>query len=322
MAVLLNDPTELRTESTGWGGRPGAGQRDGLELEALPRPASGSPSTRPPGRGGARAPQGAIRLDGANPKLPYHVGRLIFTHGPARPGRRAARAGAQICSTSHRIWVHASRSSASPRVLPGGRSRRADALDARDGARRGRDGRSDRIVPALLDFESSFGRAYLEELARSQHGDGQPPRRCRSVDGSDAERLDSPGRCRWSGVGDLLAEELLEREPTRRNRVRPPPLWTSLPRAAAGGRAGGGVRDRGHRVARGGLPGWFRAPGPWAVARGRGRPVGCVAGARSHAVSRGTRRRRLGGLPLPSTSGGSPRCSPPSCITGECCGGR
>jgi hypothetical protein len=48
----------------------------------------------------------SIRLDGANPKYAYHLGRLYLAHGQLQEAQTWVTQACRLCPTSHRIWSH------------------------------------------------------------------------------------------------------------------------------------------------------------------------------------------------------------------------
>lgn len=166
----------------------------------------------------------AIRLDSTNPRNPYHLARLYFSHGELTHASVWLKRAFAICPTSHRIWAHAA-------LLQRELNQQFDkdskfekgSLNqwARSVGEQVRDG-VDVIDHSLMAFVPPTSRAHEEEEARHQRNRGvsgpHPSRgdanNAAASAPSDAvqpelKRFHQAGQCRWSGVHDLEAEFLI-----------------------------------------------------------------------------------------------------------------
>lgn len=185
----------------------------------------------------------AIRMDRSNPKYVYHLARVYFLHGELERCSKWLEAAARLCPTSHRVWAHIC---LLQREL--NRRYRGDERYEQDGLRR----RSDKLAakiqqgedaaePELLDLKPPRSLAAVEAERRRGHsaalraaadpGDGR-------TGTAGAARFTRNGCCRWSGIHDLLAEDLLEAAPSTRNRDRLLQLWDRILEAASSRRGG------------------------------------------------------------------------------------
>jgi hypothetical protein len=185
----------------------------------------------------------AIRMDRANPKYGYHLARVYFLHGELERCSKWLEAAARLCPTSHRVWAHVCllqrelnrRYRGDERYEQDGLRRRSDKLAAR--IQQGEDA----AEPELLDLKPPRSLAAVEAERRrglgaaareaTGAGDGRP-----SAVG--AVRFTGNGNCRWTGIHDLLAEDLLEAAPSTRNRDRLLQLWERILEAAQRRRGG------------------------------------------------------------------------------------
>ncbi|WP_105971237.1 hypothetical protein [Streptomyces geranii] len=128
----------------------------------------------------------AHRLDGANPKHPYHVGLLYLRHGHPEAAVRWLTAAAELSPVNHRVQAHLSlayrgldeRRAGTPGYT-GEHRARAEEIEA--AVREGRD-----------DFDPEAGEPVLPLLW--------------------------PGVCRWTGVHDMAADGRLRGRTAERTR--------------------------------------------------------------------------------------------------------
>jgi tetratricopeptide (TPR) repeat protein len=162
--------------------------------------------------------QRAAKIDGGNPKYPYHLGRIFLLHGRLDLARKWFSVAAKLCPTSHRIWTHISllqrelnqRFRTDQTVLQDDLRKRAEKL-----AEKVRTG-ADQVDDSMLAFEPRK-RAQAKKPddratvasgpATSESGEGHP------IAAPDLRRVQNAGLCRWSGVIDLQAEQSLEGAP-------------------------------------------------------------------------------------------------------------
>jgi hypothetical protein len=219
---LLDDPAGLR----GWIDRLAGRQPSGLtdqELEALAEARfrlALHPGTSPGER--LLLLQQAWGHDPRHPKYAYHLACAYLRHGRLDEATHWLGQVQEMCPASHRVWVHTSllqrelhrRYRDDEAYEPGALLRRATALLAavEQGA--------ERVEPDLLNLRPP-------EVEAATAGAGQR-----------APAPATTGPCRWSGVHDLLAEELLETPPSAATRDR---LYAHLAWAAREGadRTGG-----------------------------------------------------------------------------------
>jgi len=167
----------------------------------------------------------AVRYDGANPKYAYHLARLYFKHGKMEHAASWLILASRLCPTSHRIWCHISLLQKElDRVYSGKPEFEPQALRNRGHkiARAIREGK-DEIDPILLDFKPPPSKkAGGDDEQRKESEDpavaGTEPAAGKARERQlKVRRLMQPGICRWSGVRDLLAEEMLSQAPSKRN---------------------------------------------------------------------------------------------------------
>lgn len=179
--------------------------------------------------------QEAVKIDGANPKYAYHLGRILFLRGDFKTAARWFRLACCLVPTSHRIWGHvAVLLRELNAVYHGMEEYEANILRQRAEAifKAVREG-SDNIDPDLLDFVPPRSRAAEEEEAR--HG-GRGSGRARAEEsGKEQMRPSAAVRrylnartCRWSGVDHLFIEHTLEGRPTQANVRRLLPVLEEL----------------------------------------------------------------------------------------------
>jgi tetratricopeptide (TPR) repeat protein len=177
--------------------------------------------------------QESIRLDGANPKYAYHLGRIHFGSQNFEQAARWFRLACCLTPTSHRVWAHVAvllreldghyrgNDDYEPNVL----LRRAKAIE--EAIRSGQDN----IDPDLLDFVPPPSLAAQERRARQrQPGGGKesmaPAEQMRPA--ARVRRYLSARRCRWSGVDHLFIEQVLGGRPTQANVRQMAPVLEQL----------------------------------------------------------------------------------------------
>lgn len=160
--------------------------------------------------------KGACRLDATSPKYPYHLARLYFRQGMLGDASVWLRRAAIQCPTSHRVWTHVGLLQKELNARYVGNERfQQDIL--RD--------RSNQIADRIKNGEDSFEENTLDfvppvSLAQKEAKPSDPhqDRILKTFNMSSASptvgllevsRLNSPGRCRWTGIYDLAVEDLL-----------------------------------------------------------------------------------------------------------------
>ncbi len=203
----------------------------------------------------------AIRLDSTNPKFPYHLARVLLSHGKLSVASKWIRRAADLCPTSHRIWTHVCllqlelnfQYYGDRKYEPDDLRRRASRIF--EAVRNGEDA----IDRELLTFKPPESRAYREErMHRTDHHAPEESRAAVSAETvaevpNDAGLKDSakllrttvnrmldPRRCRWSGLYELEIESHLEAEANQASAHKMLPLLqqvaalaTASPRRAA-----------------------------------------------------------------------------------------
>jgi tetratricopeptide (TPR) repeat protein len=221
---LLSEPSRLRRRIDALAAKKDAGNLSGPELEALAEayfrlgvhPATPSDQAL-----------GLLRRAAAcgvgDPKFSYHLARLCFQRGDLDRAAAWLRRAITASPTSHRLWAHASllqqelnaHHRGDERYEPDGLRQRSIAVMER--IRAGHDW----IDPALLDFQPPPRRPPADGPAP----DAPAPSGDSGDDGDGVtRRLNGRGRCRWSGVEDVLAEELLTVPASEQTRDRLLPL--------------------------------------------------------------------------------------------------
>jgi tetratricopeptide (TPR) repeat protein len=163
--------------------------------------------------------QRAAKIDGGNPKYPYHLGRIFLAHGRLDLAKEWFGVASRLCPTSHRIWTHISllqrelneRFRTDQTVLTDDLRKRADSLAEQVGKG------ANRVDESLLSFQprkrkeakTKSRAAVAAGPGTSESGDGKP------TSTPNVRRFQNPKSCRWSGVIDLKAEQSLESAPTQ-----------------------------------------------------------------------------------------------------------
>jgi len=169
------------------------------------------------------------RLDGANPRYAYHLARIYLQHGDLDRAAAWLRRALAQCPTSHRIWAHVSLLQRELHARHHGDVRYdVEALRERGGKveKAVRDG-VDHLPADLSDFTPPMSeklreeeanrrmeRAMQEPFAEPPPADETPAPESPTPAVPRLPRIEKPGECRWSGIDDLLAEALLEAEPS------------------------------------------------------------------------------------------------------------
>lgn len=190
----------------------------------------------------------AVRLDGANPKYPYHLARLYLRSGQFDAAAAALQVAVRLCPTSHRLWTHVgvlqrelnARYFGDTRYEPDALRDRADQIVT--GVAEG----VDAFPPQLLGFTPPVSKASEEEKARQ--GRSRPQNPTPDANGATGPRagfrapprLTRPKTCRWTGVHDLRVEHLLQAAPTKARLAKLLPLLERAVAAAAERRGGFG----------------------------------------------------------------------------------
>ncbi len=141
----------------------------------------------------------ATRLDGSNPKIAYHIGRILLGQGRLRDAAVWLHFAHRLSPTSHRIWSHLSVLQRElDRSLAGSEGYQRESLHRRSRAlaRAVLDGLDELPDPAL----AGTGRDTPKTVERDEKNADIPPR-----------PLLNSGRCRWSGAREILLEDVLER---------------------------------------------------------------------------------------------------------------
>jgi len=168
----------------------------------------------------------AFKIDGANPKFAYHLARLYFIHGELKQASAWLRLAARLCPTSHRIWAHISLLQRELNAIYKGKP----GLEPDDLRKRGEKiaeavkAGKDNLDPDLIGFEPQTSLAALQEKSRRDGApleaepspDEQPTRAPAPPEAGKVRRFLNPNQCRWSGINDLVIEQMLEAEPGRR----------------------------------------------------------------------------------------------------------
>ncbi|MEU9570701.1 hypothetical protein AB0D62_12565 [Streptomyces massasporeus] len=142
----------------------------------------------------------AHRLDGTNPKHPYHVGLLYLRHGRPEAAVRWFTAAADLSPGNHRVWAHLSL-----------------AYRTMDRQGKGADGdhrsRAETIAAKVREGRHDFLSEDAEGAAPAEDGVGA------EADASAAAGpLLRPGACRWTGIHDMTADSRLRGNTTTQTR--------------------------------------------------------------------------------------------------------
>lgn len=191
----------------------------------------------------------AVKIDGANPKYAYHLGRVYFLQGRFREAARWFRLACCLAPTSHRIWAHVAVLLrelngvyyGDERYEPNVLAQRAKCIC--EAIQRG----EDNFSPDWLDFIPPRSLAAKEKELRD--GRGAAADDDREVADEDDRRRPSAKvrrylharRTRWSGVDHLYIEQVFEGRATQANVHELLPVLTELARCAPrrpGGAAG------------------------------------------------------------------------------------
>ena len=256
MSPLLSDPDELRArisqlEERNRQRRLRVEQREAL-AEAYFRLAvhRGTPTDEK-----IRLLLQAIQLDRGNPKLAYHLALVYLRDGQIERAGTWLQTAHGLLPTSHRIWAHVG---IAQRALQ--QQHRGDAQFDQTALRE----RTERITSAIQQGDDAIDSALLSirvprlpaattatahAPAPAERPPDPPPAPEKTADdaagpdGAASEttippRLLGAGRCRWSGVNDLLIEDLFERIPTAGIRDRVLRLMEPIARDSTQRRAG------------------------------------------------------------------------------------
>jgi hypothetical protein len=230
-STLVTDPGALESfiERHTRDGGPGSNELQEAVAEALFRLAV-HPDT--PGERAVSALQRAVRFDGNNPKLAYHLARVLFVHGKLDEAAHWFSRAVSLSPTSHRIWSHICLLQRELNQRYKGDDRyEADELKDKsfEIARRVAEGR-DGMEPGLLVFEPSRSRASIEEEARQHkapgdHRAGQEEPAVAEESGAEppfreVPRAQRPHTCRWAGIHAIDAMTTLEASPSAYARVQ------------------------------------------------------------------------------------------------------
>ncbi|MFG3718488.1 hypothetical protein ACGF8D_11905 [Streptomyces massasporeus] len=142
----------------------------------------------------------AHRLDGTNPKHPYHVGLLYLRHGRPEAAVRWFTAAADLSPGNHRVWAHLSL-----------------AYRTMDRQGKGADGdhrsRAETIAAKVREGRHDFLPDDAEDAAPVEDGEGT-----RADTSTAARPLLRPGACRWTGIHDMTADSRLRGNTTTQTR--------------------------------------------------------------------------------------------------------
>jgi hypothetical protein len=183
----------------------------------------------------------SVRLDGANPKYAYHLGRLYFLHGELKAASSWLHLAIRLCPTSHRLWAHISLLQQELNVgYRGDENYEPDYLrkQSQKIAQAIKDGQ-DQIAADLAVFVPKMSSEKLQKedkrasaaSPRPMAAD-EPETGVQFLRANAVRRLINPNQCRWSGINDLVIEQLLEAHPSERNLKRLLPLMQEAARAA------------------------------------------------------------------------------------------
>ncbi|MCX4820103.1 hypothetical protein OG883_09330 [Streptomyces sp. NBC_01142] len=128
----------------------------------------------------------AHRLDGSNPKHPYHVGLLYLRHGRPEAAVRWLTAAAALSPVNHRIWAHLSL------AYRGLHEHRKDTPDYTGEDRARAEAIAGTVRAGRDDFDPEAAEPTLPLLR--------------------------PGECRWTGIHDMAADGRLHGTTAERTR--------------------------------------------------------------------------------------------------------
>jgi len=165
------------------------------------------------------------RSDGTHPRYAYHLARVYLAHGELDKAQTWIERAARQCPASHRIWSHICllqwelnlRYSGDVRFEENALRKRANAIA--ESVRRG----IDAMPPDSLDFQppESLAEKEKRERQRRQAGMGKQEEKP-AEETSVGEAFEAPvqgsthpGHCRWSGIHDLLVEQLVDWPPKK-----------------------------------------------------------------------------------------------------------
>ena len=187
-----------------------------------------------------------LQLDAINPRYAYHLARLYFLHYELDVAQRWILRACKQCPTSHRIWAHVSllqfemnaRYYGDERYEPDALRKRAERIA--EAVQSG----SDSLEPAWLSFTPPESRAVAEQrerqglaTAETNSDQGMPE----FIPSNGHGRVDRPKTCRWTGVYDVLIEQMLEGSPSQRMADRLIPLFETVAELSLGRRGGLGA---------------------------------------------------------------------------------
>ncbi|MEV5106010.1 hypothetical protein ACFQ7G_11690 [Streptomyces massasporeus] len=142
----------------------------------------------------------AHRLDGTNPKHPYHVGLLYLRHGRPEAAVRWFTAAADLSPGNHRVWAHLS---LAYRIM----GRRGESAD---GDHRSR---AETIAAKVREGRHDFLPVDAEGAVPAEDGEG-----AEADTSAAAGPLLRPGACRWTGIHDMTADSRLRGNTTTQTR--------------------------------------------------------------------------------------------------------
>ena len=187
----------------------------------------------------------SVKIDGANPKYAYHLGRLHFLRGEFDEAARWFRLACCLAPTSHRIWMHVAvllrelnaAYHGDERYEPNILLKRADSIATAIQAG------EDNISADLLDFVPPKSRAALEKEERQgQRDKPAAPISDKAADdmrpSAKVRRYLNARQCRWPGVEQLSIEQTLVGRATQANAKKLIPPLQELTEKA-GSRRGG-----------------------------------------------------------------------------------
>ncbi|MBB4711779.1 tetratricopeptide (TPR) repeat protein [Streptomyces luteogriseus] len=142
----------------------------------------------------------AHRLDGTNPKHPYHVGLLYLRHGRPEAAVPWFTAAAALSPGNHRVWAHLS---LAYRTM--GRQGESTDGDHRS--------RAETIAATVREGRHDFLPVDEESAVPAEDGEG-----AEGGASAAARPLLRPGVCRWTGIHDMTADSRLRGNTTTQTR--------------------------------------------------------------------------------------------------------